>query len=859
MDEEMRFHLQMEIEAHIRKGLPRDQARKVALDDFGGMERFKELSRDERGGRGMDDLAQDVRFTARRLLQTKVFTLVVLLTLALGIGANSAIFTLVDSILLQPLPFPSSERLVRVYQTAPARGSFQGSLSLPDGRDWEERSEMVEAMGLYLDRTGGFIYTGGDQATEVRTAYVSGGFFPTLGTPALHGRTLLPQEEEADNHVLVLSYGYWLREMGADPDVIGRLMDMEGVAYRMVGVMPPTFNFPSPDVEVWAFLTVIKPASIPLQLRQVRILDGVARLAPDVTLEEAQAQLSAVAQGLEREFAEDSPEVVGANLIPLQESVVGDVRLALLVLLGAVGFILIIACANIANMLLARGLGRGREMAVRAALGAQRSRLIQQLLTESVILGLMGGAVGLLVAIAGVKIFVARSSGLLPRGWEVGIRWEVLLFTLAASLFTGLIFGLPPALAGSKMEPSNGLRTGPQRGSTTGGQQRLRQGLVSAQVALAVILLVGAGLMVRSLVTLQQVDPGFRAQGLLGVTISLSDALFEERADYMAAYRTLMDGYSGLPGVEGVASIRHLPLRGPGEQWNYTVLGDPPTGAGLEPSAWTLQASADLFRVMEIPILAGRTFTPDEIQGGPWAVVINETMAREAFGDRDPIGQTLLFSGQEVRVVGLVGDVHQESLREAPEPTAYLHQEQVSRSAMTFLLRTTGSPLRLASEVRRVTAELDPGQAIRELVDVEDLVGTSTARSRFITLLLSCFALLAFTLATLGIFGVVAYLMARQTREIGIRLALGAKPSEAVGLVLSRGLGPVVVGLAVGVVLALLLSRLLGTLLFGVSPSDPLVYIMGVGLLLAAAVVASVVPARRTLREDPISLLRLQE
>lgn len=860
MDEEMRFHLEMEVKENIRRGLPPGDARKAALDAFGGVERFKELAREERGGRRLDDLAQDIRFTVRKLAATPLFSLVVLLTLAMGIGANSAIFTLVDSILLKPLPFPTPERLVRVYQTAPERGSVQGSLSLPDGRDWSERSRTVEAVGLYFDRASGLIYTGGPQAVELRTAYVSGEFFQALGMPARYGRTLLPREEEGDNRLLVLSDGYWRRELGADPDVIGRLLDMEGEAYRVVGVMPPNFTFPRPDIEVWTFLTTIKPTSIPLHLRNVRILDAVARLAPGTSIQEAQVELSTVAQGLEEEFAQGTPRVVGASLVPLHEAMVGDVRLALLVLLGAVGLILIIACANVANLLLARGLGRGKEMAVRAALGAQRGRLIQQLLTESVILGLLGGAVGLLVAILGVKVFVARSSGLLPRGWEVGIRWEVLLFTVGLSLLTGLIFGLPPALAGSKMEPSQGLRTGPQRGATTGGQHRLRQALVAAQVALAVILLVGAGLMVRSLVTLQQVDPGFRAQGLLGVSLTLSDILFEEREDYMAAYRTLLEGYRQLPGVQGVASVRHLPLRGSGEQVAYMVLGEEPPPPGQEPVAWALQVSTDLFQVMGIPILAGRSFSPAEgSPGGTPVVVVNQALVRETFGSADPLGQRLILYGAEVPIIGVVGDVRQASLRQDPEPTVYLHQEQLPRSAMTFILRTQGAPLLHAGEVRRVTAELDPGQAISAIEDVEEVVGSSTARSRFITLLLGSFALLAFALAALGIFGVVAYLMAQQTREIGIRLALGARPAEAVGLVLSRGLIPVFLGLVVGLAVALPLSSLLGELLFQVRPTDPIAYLAGAVLLLAAAAVASLVPARRTLREDPVSLLRMQE
>ncbi|MGW8267920.1 MAG: ADOP family duplicated permease, partial [Longimicrobiales bacterium] len=669
MDEEMRFHLEMEVQEHVRAGKTLGEARREALRTFGGVERFKERARDARGGRLMDDTRQDLFFTLRKLRRSPGFAFVIILTLALGIGANTAIFTLVDGILLRPLPFPDPDRLVRVFQTAPERGVFQGSLSLPDGRDWGERSRMVSALGLYSMRPSGLIHTGGEQARELVTAYVSGGFFPALATPALHGRTLLPDEEEGDNRVVVLSHAYWLREMGGDPAVVGTTMDMEGIAFRIVGIMPAAFVFPNPRVEVWTFLTVIEPASIPLHLRAVRILDAVGRLAPGVALGEAQGELSLVAQGVYDEFAEGPSMVVGANPVPLHEAVVGDARLAPLVLLGAVGLILVIACANVANLLLARGIGRGQEMALRAALGAGRPRLVRQLLTESLLLGLMGGGLGLLLAYGGVEAFVARSGNLLPRTWEVGIRWEVLLFTLGISLLTGFVFGLLPALTGSGEDPAAGLREGPSRGSTAGGQQRLRQGLVVAQVAVAVVLLVGAGLLARSLASLQDVDPGFRPGGLLGVTVALSDVLYEDQAAYMAAYRALLDGYRRSPGVQGAASIRHLPMRGSGEQAQYNVVGRAPPPAGQEPSAWLLQVSEGLFQVMGIPLVAGRTFSTDDGPGPPWTVVVNRALAREAFGGEDAVGRRLLLWGTEMEIIGVVGDVHQESLREPPAPT----------------------------------------------------------------------------------------------------------------------------------------------------------------------------------------------
>ena len=856
MDEEMRFHLEMEVEAFVRKGMTLEEARREALLGFGGVERFKERARDERGGRVLDDLRLDLLFTLRKLRKSPGFALVVLLTLALGIGANTAIFTLVDGILLRPLPFPDPGRLVRVYQTAPDRGVFQGSLSLFDGRDWGERSRMVTALGGYSTRPSGLIHTGGDRAAELATAYVSGGFFPVLATPALHGRTLLPEEEEGDNRVVVLSHAFWLREMGGDPSVVGQRMDMEGIAFRIVGIMPSEFVFPDPQVEVWTFLTVIQPAAIPLHLRNVRILDAVGRLAPGVGLEEAQAELSVVAQGVYDEFAEGPRVTVGASLVPLHDAVVGDAKLALLVLLGAVGLILVIACANVANLLLARGIGRGQEMALRAALGAGRPRLVRQLLTESLLLGLAGGGLGLLMAYAAVEAFVARSGGLLPRSWEVGIRWEVLLFTLGISLLTGLVFGLLPAFSGSGADPAQGLREGPSRGSTAGGQQRTRQALVVAQVAVAVVLLVGAGLLARSLASLQNVDPGFRPAGLLGVTVSLSDVIYEDEAAYLGAYHALLDGYRQLPGVQGAASIRYLPMRGSGEQAQYTVVGQAPPPQGQEPSAWLLQVSEDLFRVMGISVLAGRTFSPEDRQGPPWSVVVNRALAGEAFGGEDPVGRSLSFWGTEVEVIGVVGDVRQVSLRDPPVPTVYLYQEMVPRSAMTFVLRIGNNPLQMAGPARQVVTELEPNQAITAIESVEAVVSGSAARARFITLLLGAFALLAFLLAALGIYGVVAYLVARQLHEIGIRMALGARPAEAMGLVFRRGLVPVVLGLGLGVVVALPLTRVLRGLLFQVGATDPVAFLGGGLILLAGAVVATLVPARRALRGNPGSLLR---
>jgi predicted permease len=858
MDEEMRFHLEMELRANLEKGMSPTRARREALLAFGGMERFKERARDQRGGRALDDLWQDTKLAIRKLIRAPGFAVAILLTLGLGIGANTAIFSVVNSILLRPLPYPSSDRLVRVFQAAPDRNTTRGSFSLIDGRDWAQQSGTLETLGLYSTLAGGLVYTGGEEARVVETAYVTPGFFETLGMAPLHGRILSPEEEYGENRLVVLSHGYWLREHGGDPGVIGRSLDMEGQVYRVVGIMPPGFAFPSPEVEAWTFLTVIPETSIPIHNRGVRFLNAVGRLRPATSREEAEAELGSVARGLEEEFPESNTGIVQAALVPLQEFMVGDVRLALLVLLGAVGFILIIACANVANLLLARGIGRGQEMALRSALGAGRPRLVRQLLTESVVLGLLGGGIGVLISIVGGDLLLAGSAGLLPRAWEVQAHGEVLLFCLGLSLVTGLAFGLLPALAGSRVVLSQELKDGSNRGSTASGQGRLHQGLVVAQVAVAVVLLVGAGLMVRSLERLRDVDPGFDPEGLLAVSLVLSDSRYTERADHMGLYHQILEGYRSLPGVEGVGVIRYLPFHGSGETLEYVVPGAPSPLPGQEPRAWMLQVDEDLFEVMGIPLLEGRSFSVDDEPEGPLALVINRTLARIAFPNGGAVGSVLQVGGGEARVVGVVGDVHQESLRDDPRPTVYVYQEQLPRIGMTFVLRTSDDPLQFAVEARRVVQELDPDQPVSSIYTVEEVVYGSTAQTGFFAFLLGAFALLAFILAAIGIYGVVAHLVAKQLNEVGIRMALGARPFEATKMIVWRGLAPVLPGLVLGVALAFLLTRYMEGLLFSVTTGDPASYLWGALLLAVAAVAATLIPALRAMRVDPARLLRYE-
>jgi len=858
MDDEMRFHLEMEVQDNLRAGMGPGEARRRAVLAFGGLERFKERAREERGGRLLDEWMQDFKLAFRKIVRAPAFALVILVTMGLGIGANTAIFTVVDSILLRPLPYPSPDRLVRVYTAAPERNVTRGAFSLLNGRDWAAESRTMVAFGLYTTMPGGLVHTDGVEAREVSTAYVTPGFFQALDLAPLFGQVLREEDEYGDNRALVLSYRFWTRELGADPTVVGRTLDMEGEPYRVAGVMPPAFAFPSPDVEAWTFLTVIPETSIPLHNRGVTFLNAVARLRRDVSAAEAEAELSAIAQGLEGQYPGTNRGVVSATVVSLRDSMVGEARPALLLLLAAVGFILLIACANVANLLLARGVGRAQEMALRAALGARRGRMIRQLLTESTALGLMGGTVGLGLAVLGVRLLVRGSAGLLPRAWEVEPNVGVLLFGLLLSLLTGLVFGLLPALTGSRTDLNRELKEGPSRGTTAGGQSRIRRGLVMAQVAVAVVLLVGAGLMIRSLGELRNVDPGFDPDGLLAVSLILSDVRHSERADYMNLYHRILEGYEALPGVEGAAVIRYLPFRGSGETLTYSASGQPSPLPGQEPRAWMLQASEDLFQVMRVPLLDGRVFTPEDGPESPLAVVINETLEAQAFPEGGAVGSTLEFGGMPAQVVGVVGDIHQESLQEAPRPTVYVHQEQIPRIGMTFLIRTSGDPAGLIPSARRVVLEADPDQPVSFVGPVADVVRGSTAETGFLAFLLGAFALLAFSLAVVGIYGLVAHLVATQLNEIGVRLALGSAPGEAFKLVLFRGLAPVFPGLAVGVVLAWILSRFMTDLLFAVEPGDPTSYVAGSVLLAGAATLATLVPAFRAMRLDPAKLLRYE-
>jgi len=796
----------------------------------------------------------DLRFAIRQLRRVPGLSVAAIVTLALGIGATTALFTVVHGVLLEPLPYPDPDRLVLLYAANPEGGANRVRLSVPDFRDWTERSRAVPRMGLYTTLASNLVLQREPEAREIQTAHVSWGFFPTLGVEPLLGRVFREEDETGDPRVVVVSHDFWRRQLGADSAAVGRTVTLSDRAFRVIGVMPPRFAFPESNIAAWALLATVPETSIPFQLRFVRLLNAIGRLAPDASVAQARADLSAIAAGLAAEHPDANAGLVAAAVLPLREAFVGGVRRALLVLLGAVAFVLVIACVNVALLLLARGMARAREIAIRAAVGAGRQRIIRMLLTESLVLAALGGTAGYLLAVWGVEALVAPSGGILPRAHEIAPDATVLAFTLAVSLVTVLAAGLLPALAVARPDPAEQLkRAAPAQGRFP---LRGRGGLVAAEVAIALVLLVGAGLLIRSVWTLQNVDPGFRPDGVLAVAMVIPQSRYPERPEYLGAHRQLLERFRGLPGVEAAGSIRHAPLRGAGERISWEVPEHPAPSPAERPTADILQVTPDALRALGVPLLRGRAITAEDTPDAARVIVVNETFAREAFRGEDALGRTVTLGDLAVTVVGVVGDVHHRGLDVPPAPTMYVPIEQISRRAMTFVLRTARNPLALAGAVQEAVRLTDPAQAITEIAPLTDIVHRSVGRPRFFAALLASFAALALVLATVGIYGVLAFSIRQRTREVGIRAALGADRRRILQLVLGQGMRPVAIGLAAGLLGALALTRVLADLLFTIEPIDVPTYVAVTAMLGAVAFAACWIPARRATRVDPMEALR---
>jgi predicted permease len=860
VDDELKFHLEMRSEKLQRAGLPPLQARETAQQEFGDLERVRaecvrlghEKEREMKRSLFLDALALDVRYALRTLRKAPTFSLVAVLTLALGIGATTALFSVVRGVLLKPLPFPAPERLVRVWQSSPQLDLPRAAVSQNDFDDWKAQQRAFSDLGgwWHVEDMTGVDLSGLGDPERIKATFVTDGFFSTLGMAPQLGRALLPEENlPGQDAVVVLGHGFWTRRFGADPSLVGRTVTLDGAPHTVVGVMPPSFTFPSEQMDVWLPLSRIPESGIPRK-RFNRFLSVVGRVKPGVTVEAARTELGGVARRLAESHPESNGQYAAITAIPLHEAITGDVRTGLLIVLGAVGLLLLIACANVANLQLARATLRERELAVRAALGAGPGRLVRQLLTESLVLAGLGGALGVGLAMWGTEALVGLSVDQLPRLREVRVDGEVLAFAAGATLLTGLLFGLLPALrAGTtRLEPA--LKAG--RGTVGGRGARLRGGLVVAEVAVAVVLATGAGLATRSLARMLSEDPGFRSEGAAVVSFSIPKEKRPQRREYLTE---VLERVRAVPGVQSVALVKHLPLEGTGEDIAFSRPGHPEDAAN-PPHLSVMHVSADYFRTLGIPLTGGRGLEPTDTEETPLVTVVSQAFARRFFPGEDAVGKVVSLGTTEVPIVGVVGDVRQAGLAEPAPPLIYLHVMQNGRASMNLVVRGHGALLPLATAARQAIWSVNPSQTISRITTLEEVVSEAVTRPRLLSVMLGLFAVLGLALAAVGIYGVLAYTVSQRQREMGVRLALGAQPADVLRLVLRSGMALAGSGVALGVAGALVLSRVMGSILYGVAPHDPLTFAGVMALLLAVALLACLVPARRAMRVDPAVTLR---
>ena len=817
----------------------------------------------------MKTLTKDVRYAVRSLLKRPAFTATVLFVLALGIGANTAIFSVVNAVLLQPLPYPEADRLVRVYSSLHSENTREtgGTVLAPDFVVWREQCQTCEHLGAYTLPWPSNL-SGGAEPDRVRVARVSYDLFPTLGIPPLVGRTFTPDEaarpvftnESAtapQNNAVVLGYNLWRKRFGADTSVLGKTVKIEGDNCTIVGVMPEGFGFPD-KAEAWL------PVSLGTE-RNNRFLQVVARVRPGATQTQAKAELSTIAARLGQEFPKTNQEL-GVDVVPLQQSIVGDVRPVLFIFFGAVSFVLLIACANVASLLLARAATRQREMAIHAALGAGRWRIMRKLLSESLLLSLLGGALGLLLAVWILNLLVATAPQQIPRLNAIEIDRWTLGFTCLLSVVTGVIFGLAPALRSAKADLNNTLReSSGQMG--VGSRQRLRGLLVVSEVALSLVLLIGAGLLVKSFTRLRATPLGFNSSHVLTATVTLPEASYPGMVSVKSYYQQALGRIVARPEVEAASIVNALPLTSNGVRirGDLTIEGETAERPGL--SSNKVGIGPDYFKVLGIPILKGRAFNDHDTADSPGVVIISESLARSAWPNQDPIGKRLNigFGGETWReVVGVVSDVKQQEIVEPSSVSLYQPFLQVSEKRrwflgdMTFVVRTAAEPQNFAATLRSELSNIDQDLPLYDVKVLNQVVSEQFADPSFYTLLLSSFSALALILSAAGIYGLVSYATTQRTHEIGIRMALGARTGDVLRLIIRQGITLAVTGIAIGVAGAFALTRVLETFLYQVTPTDPVTFVTISLLLLLIAFLACYIPARRATKVDPLEALRYE-
>jgi putative ABC transport system permease protein len=853
---EMESHLQMHIEDNLRAGMSAEEARRQALIKLGGIEQTKQNYRDRRGLPFLETLFQDFRFAARMLLKNPGFTAVAVLTLALGIGANTAIFSIVNGVLLHPLPYPHPEQLVVVARTAP-RFDHPVPVSGPNFLDWRARAKQFEFLAGFDGR--GFTVMFGNAPENILGAAVSHNFLSVLEVAPILGRNFLEQEEHAGNdHVALITHSFWKERLGGDPAWVGRTLTINGQPFVIVGILPANFRY------------VLMPSArifIPLNLKKTErgenFMSAIGRIKSGVSLRQAQSEMDSIARALEKEYPADDAEQ-GAIVIPMLSRVGHRVRAALLIMLAAVGLVLLIACANVGNLLLAQGVRRRGEIAVRSALGAGAGRLVRQCVTESVLLGFLGCALGLLAGHFGLQAFRVLSPGNVPRLEEVQINLPVLLFSLGISISASILFGLLPAARISRVNLADCLKEGSTRATSGAERGLVRQALVVAEIALSLVLLAGAGLAVRSFMNLLSADPGYDSRNLLTFYLSPQIRKAAQAEDF---YRQVLERMSAIPGVHSVAMSRSIPPGG-GEVDGPVITSEhPDVDPNRAPDIIFNPISPNYFRTMRLPLLAGREFSSADVRGASPAVILNEAAARSLFPGENAVGLRVKLGADNLAawwtIVGVVADERYFGWDSDRTPTAYLPVSQILQDNWpdydaAIILRTNSEPLAFLPSVRSVMALIDNHMALLGPESMEQRLGHTFAPHRFNMALLTAFAALALLLAAVGIYGVMAQFVAQRTHEIGIRIALGARPLEVVRLVLGQGVRLALLGLAIGTVVAFAATRLIRSLLYGVSASDPMTFVFVASLLICVVLLACLVPAWRAMRVDPIVALRYE-